>query len=693
MTVADDTQWSVGVDIGGTFTDLVAVNVASGLRIDAKVLTTPQDPFVGVLSALSVAESRGLTLDAISDFVHASTLAINTLIQRTGGRIAMLTTSGFRDVIEIGRTTRYDLYDLQLDLPAPLVPRERRIGIDERMRADGSVERPLDGEGVRAAIRGLGEVDSIAVCFLHSYRNPAHELTAASIVREELPNVYVSTSADVAPMVREYERFLAAAVNSYVGPKSARYIESMVQSLAARGFRGTFGIMKSDGGMLNANQAIAQPVRMLDSGPAAGVLSAGSSAVACGERLAVAFDMGGTTAKACLVKDGESAMTNELQVARLRRFASGSGLPIRIPSLDLLEIGAGGGSIARIDNLGVLQVGPDSAGAEPGPVCYGRGGVEPTVTDADLLLGYLDADSFAGGTMRLDTALAAAAVEEKIITAIDGTDVTSAAWAIYDIVNENMARAARLHCLEHGEDPARVVLVATGGAGALHASAIMPKMGAKKVICPPRAGVASALGLLLAPRSADRTLAAVRACADLTDATVAEVLNGLEVDLRRDNQDYPYSARAWVHMRLIGQGYELRVPVPDNRSIKGLQEAFVAEYRAHFGRDPWSDRTEIVDWTVELFHLSTVAMPQESFPHGSEHSGRTRRAYFGPGYGWMECVLLDRAALAATGRPVNGPALLNESETTVVVGPGQQVWCDAIGNLHIELAGASQVRD
>jgi N-methylhydantoinase A len=680
--------WLVGIDIGGTFTDLVAVSEHSGRRVSAKVLTTPSDPLDGVLDGLCVLLERfQIGVDAVGRVVHATTLATNVLLERSGPRVGLLTTAGFRDVIEQGREDRYDIYDLMIDVQRPLVARRDRVGIAERTDAGGAIVRQLDEAAVRAAVDEFGRagIESIAVCFLNSFRNSTNEERAAAIVRELLPESYVSVSSSVSPVIREYERFLATAINAYVGPKVSSYVDRMVTTLAEMGFDGTLGIMKSDGAICTPDEASRYAVRILESGPAAGVISAGLVARQCEERLALAFDMGGTTAKASLVVGGEPSIVDEIEVSRLERFIKGSGLPVRVPSVDVLEVGTGGGSLASVDSLGLLQVGPESAAADPGPACFGRGGDGATVTDANLVLGYLNAANFAGGDITLDADAARSAVERHIVAHTEARDAVEAAWGVRDLVNENMARAVRLQCVEHGIDPSSASLIATGGGGPVHASALLDKLGCSRVICPIDPGVSSAFGLLAAPRAVDRTRTELALLDQLEGATVEERLDALEAELR-DRVAYDttgFASARFLDMRLQGQAYEIRVPVTGATTQEALGDTFASEYSRRFGRRPQSGRLEIVNWTVRLIEAGRdAAQARNGHAPAGVAGGRIRPVYFGPATGWVDTPVVDRDALI-TGTRLPGPLVVEEAASTTVVGPGQSLERDEHGNLHV----------
>jgi len=677
-------SWLIGVDIGGTFTDIVAVDGSDGTYVTGKVLTTVH-PLDGVFNALEAIRTKAeIELTEAEFFVHATTLASNTLIERTGAKVGLMTTAGFRDIIEIGQEDRYDLYDLQIDLPSVLVPRQWRCGILERMTAQGQVHSQLDGQSVLAATQQLRDRDAIAICFLNSYANDEHEKQAAEMVARECPETYFSVSSEVAPIVREYERFIATVINAYVGPRISSYLRDLSESLIRRGFNGRVGIMKSDGGMCSPEEASRYPARILESGPAAGIIAASAVAQRCGEPLSVALDIGGTTAKACLIRDGVPALTEELRVARLHRLVDGSGLPLRLPSLDLIEIGAGGGSIASINNLGLLQVGPSSAGANPGPACYALGGELPTVTDADAVLGYLGAADFAGGDLQLDVARAQHAIEAHILSRTGTRDPIVAAWGIYDVVNENMSRAVRLHCLEHGIDPGAVTLIATGGAGPVHASGIMSRLGAVRVICPVDAGVGSAIGLLLAPRTVDQSVAQIVPLEGLTSEELRRRLLAVERDLRSRHTENGTGMTATCHLnvRVQGQAYDVDLLVAPEAPLDGLASAFRKEYEARFGRPPWPGKLEIVGWSVRLTQAPSAMPRHKRLTTSRPRSATTRRAYFGPRLSWMEAKLLDRASLSP-GMTGAGPILIQDEASTIVVGPAHRMSVDPEGNVVI----------
>jgi N-methylhydantoinase A/oxoprolinase/acetone carboxylase beta subunit len=632
--------------------------------------------------------------ESIREVVHGTTLVSNALIERKGATISLITTRGFKDTITIRRELRYALYDLSLELPEPLVPRRLRWEVDERVLADGSVDTPLDGTQVEALAAEIEQegVQAVAVCLLHAYRNPAHEQAVAEILRARLPDVRVSLSSDVCPEVGEYTRTSTVNANAYVLPLVDRYLERLEQRLHGLGLRTPLRIMLSTGGGGLASAATARryPVRLLESGPAAGALSAAYWGVKGGHPDVLAFDMGGTTAKACLIEGGVPMVAREFEAARVYRFTKGSGLPLRVPVIDLIEIGAGGGSIAHVGPFGTPNVGPESTGADPGPASYGRGGIEPTVTDADLLLGYLDPESFLGGAMPLDAVKARAAME-PLGELLDLTPVETAA-AIYRVVNENMASAARIHAIERGRDPRRFALVATGGAGPVHAWGVARTLGIKTIIFPRNAGVASAFGMLTAnpgfefARSWPAQLADVpwREINRLVDELVeegsrhlaqsgvdpADIRVELAVDVRHRGQGDALTVE-------LGTGLDARDPAAQ------VEAAFGDAYVALYGRRPPGVESEVMTWRVRV--LGPFPEIDVRIPDG-EWSGElkgSRRVWFAE-TGFTETAVYDRYGLSA-GATIEGPAVVEERESTVVIGPGASATVDDVGNLVVDM--------
>jgi N-methylhydantoinase A len=685
----------IGVDIGGTFTDLVWVDDATGAVRVGKVLTTPKDPAQAVEQGVV-----GLLHDAarppahVRTLIHGTTLATNALIERKGARTGLLATEGFRDAVEIGREGRYDMYDLFIDPPAPLVPRHLRLEVAERVMADGSVHRPLDHEAARRAIAHLLEagVEALAICLLHAYRNPVHEAALAALVAEMAPALPVSCSSEVVPEIREYERTSTTVANVYVMPLMARYLEDLERKLHDMGMGGQFYVMLSSGGVATSETARRVPVRLVESGPAAGALAAAGAARRAGEDRLLSFDMGGTTAKACVIDRGEPLVAREFEVARADRFKKGSGLPIRVPVVELIEIGAGGGSIARVDRMGLLKVGPDSAGADPGPACYALGGAAPTVTDADLVLGYLDPDFFLGGRMRLDVDAARRAVQERVARPM-GLSVTDAAWGIHRVVNENMAAAARIHGIERGKDLRAYPLFAFGGAGPVHAWAVGRILKVPRVLVPFGAGAMSAYGLLAAPLAFDFVRTSTQRVDRADWAQVNRLYAEMEAEgariLERAGVTAGLQARRSAEMRYLGQGHEVEVTVPGGRlgpgSVGAITEGFEAAYRQLYGRTPLGVAIEALNWRVVMSGPApevTVGPRNQEAPGGSDRAvalqsalKRTRPAYFPEGPGYVDAPVYDRYRLIP-GLCLDGPVIVEERESTTVFGPGARIRVD-----------------
>jgi|DewCreStandDraft_5_1066085.scaffolds.fasta_scaffold00734_35 N-methylhydantoinase A len=674
-------MYRIGVDIGGTFTDLVLLDDSAGEWRVAKTLTTPAAPEEAVATGLrELLAETNLKPEVVAQLIHGTTLVTNAIIERKGAPTGLITTEGFRDVLEIGREHRYDMYDIFIELPKPLVPRHLRLGVRERILDDGSVLIPLDEEGVRRATRQLvaAGVKAVAVCFLHSYANPAHERRAVEIIRAEAPGLWVSLSSEVAPEIREYDRFSTAVANVYVRPLVDRYLATLVERVRGLGLNCELFIMLSGGGVATVDTARQFPIRLVESGPAAGALAAAFLAAEAGFPNVLAFDMGGTTAKACLIEDGQPLTAPEFEVARAYRFKKGSGLPVKVTVIELIEIGAGGGSIAWVDSLGLLKVGPESAGAEPGPACYGRGGTEPTVTDADLILGYLDPNYFLGGRMRLDRAAAEAAVgrlAERL-----GLSLVEAAWGIHEVVTENMAAAARVHAIERGKDIRQFPLFAFGGAGPIHVYRLTQKLGLKRFICPPGAGATSALGLLVAPLAFDF----VRSYYGGLDALDWAVVNRLLAEMEAEGRallgragvaagDIVVSRS--VDLRYTGQGHEVNVPLPEGQlgeaSVGEILRRFVAEYRRLYHRAGPEVPVEAITWRVKVAGPKPAIAPRRA----GQRPGRVedalkgfRPAYFAEYGDFRPTPVYDRYALSP-GAVIEGPAVIEERESTVVLGP------------------------
>ncbi|MER7861962.1 hydantoinase/oxoprolinase family protein [Amycolatopsis japonica] len=664
----------VGVDIGGTFTDLCVLD-ETGVVAVGKVLTTHDEPARAVEEGLKrTLADAGLDAADVEQFVHGTTLVTNALIERKGARTALLATAGFRDVLEMRREHRYELYDLLIELPAPLVPRHLRFDVPERILADGTVHTGLDEEYVARLGRELDArgIDAVAVCFLHAFTNPAHERRAAEVLAEVAPRLRVALSSEVVPEIREFERASTTVANVYVQDLTERYLRDLERRLHEAGVRPSPHIMLSNGGIATVDTAARYPIRILESGPAGGALAASAIGAAAGVEDLLAFDMGGTTAKLCMISGGAPLVTHEFEVDRKYRLLPGSGLPVKVPVTDMIEIGVGGGSIARIDALGLLTVGPDSAGSEPGPVCYGRGGTEPTVTDADLVLGYLDPGYFLGGGMTLDAEGAREAIRSKIAGPL-GVSVEEAAWGIHTSVNEDMANAARVHAVERGKDPAKLPMFTFGGAGPVHGVGVARALGAPEVVAPPAAGVLSAAGFLTAPLAFDFVRSARSAVLDLSweqvDALFAEMeTEGAEL-LRKSGVD-GVTHRRIAEMRYSGQGYEIRVPVERGNWPESLIGAFTETYRTLYRRTGPDVAIEVLNWRV----VSSGPAPEVTLKlAGTAAEGDARKgsrpAYFPAEGGFVDTAVFDRYRLKPGDR-VDGPAIVEERESTVVVPPG-----------------------
>ena len=688
---------SVCVDIGGTFTDAVLMNGAGAVLASEKVFTTSEDLSSGAIEGVRrLLRSTAVDPAAVGGVVHATTQTSNTVIERTGARTALVTTAGFRDILELGRESRYDVYDLFIELPAPLVPRRRRLEIDERLGADGRVERSPDLGSVRELARHLVEegVEAVAVCLLHAYLNSVHERAVRDGIRDGGFEGPVVLSSDVCPEIREYERAATTVTNAYVYPRIAAYLRTFERRLREEGIGGSLSLFSSYGGRLTPAAAERRPVEMLECGAAAGVLTAAATAKQVGWPRALSFDMGGTTAKAAIVRDGRPRLARSYEVARLARFMPGSGLPVTASAVDLIEIGAGGGSVAAVDALGLVTVGPQSAGSEPGPACYGRGGRRPTVADADLVLGYLGGGEAGESDLRLDPALAREAIEREIAAPL-GRSVEDAAMAIHDIVVEQMARAARLHAVAQGEDPRRLRIVAFGGAGPVHAAALGRRLGAPEVLVMPGAGVGAAVGLGLAP--AVCVVARSRLCPveDVDWPAAESLIAEMHAEALRD-MGLPAAAAVEaavsIDMRYRGQGYEVNVPFrgPPYGAGSGeaLDAAFAGAYREHYGRDN-PGAAEIVSWRLEVRSGTLKAPRAPAAAAGAVAAGNGTASAHRPvrfDDRTVDTPVYRRERLAPEERHA-GPALVVERQTTTVVTPGARFGIDAFGNLRIDLDG------
>ena len=682
----------LAIDIGGTFTDATLVDEETGAVSIAKVLSTPSDPSLGFMTAAErILSESGVAPGDVRFVVHGTTVATNAIIEGKVARSGFVTTDGFRDLLEIARQTRPSLYDLQFEKPPPLVPRDRAFGVRERLGPAGEVLKPLEDASVyevAAALRAA-EVESVAVCLLHAYVNPAHEQRIGEILAEELPGVPISLSSEVAPEFREYLRASTTVINAAIRPVVERYLESIERRLADAGVTAELLVMQSSGGVFGSQAAARKPVFMVESGPAAGVIASANLGAVLGHRDVLSFDMGGTTAKVGLIQDGSPSVTKDYSVGSHAAAGIGgqalAGYPVRTPVIDLVEIGAGGGSIAWVDSGGMLRVGPRSAGADPGPVCYGRGGTEPTVTDANLVLGRLDPDYFLGGELDLDLVGARRAIEERCATPL-GLDLVEAAYGIVEIANAAMVNALNLISVKRGHDPRDFVLVAFGGAGPLHANALARESEMPTVVIPTAPGVFSATGLVGTDLTRDSSVTLLRRL-DQVDANDLDVAFGeLEAagatELEREG--LPAERTRFVRqleLRYVGQSFELTVPFEGEADAGSLTAAFHEEHERVYGFAAPSEPVELV--SLRLTTVGTIEKPplRPLAPQTGDPEPKGQRdVYFAESDGFTETPVYDRYALGAGGT-LDGPAIVEELDSTVVVHPGYGLAVDEVGNL------------
>ncbi|HEX7927212.1 MAG TPA: hydantoinase/oxoprolinase family protein [bacterium] len=692
-------HYRLGIDIGGTFTDGAMVNEATGELSIVKVLTTPANPADGFMEAVERAQAKGgVAPEAVKLLVHATTIATNALIEGNTAKLAMLTTDGFRDVLEIGYQISPKLYDIYQAKPKPLVQRRYSFGIKERLDAAGKVLTPLDEAAIRKAIRTMkaAGIEAVVVCFLHAYINPVHERRAAAILRKEFPEAHLSVSSEVCPEFREFPRASTAAVNAAVMPVVSRYVDDLQRRLKARRIGAPFYIMQSHGGVMSANVARRKPVYMVESGPAAGVIAAGALAAQCGFRNVISFDMGGTTAKVGLVQDGRPRLSTEYEVGSHAVTplgeGKGSGYPVRTQVIDLVEVGAGGGSLAWIDGGGSLRVGPRSSGAVPGPACYGRGGTQPAITDANLALGRLDPAFFLGGELRLDVAAAQRALTEHVAKPL-GLDVHAAAHGIVEIANAGMMGAMRLVSVQRGYDPREFALVAFGGAGPLHANALAQELGVPTVLVPPSPGVASAVGLLMTDIRHEYVATRRLRLADADPAQLSKAFTEFEGEA---NGLLAQERDAWESVSLVrtadlryqGQSHELQVTLPPGtlgaaEMARAKQQFEEAHLRA-YGYIAQDDPIELVNLRLaaigRLPMLPRKPVPEADHPDATRALKGHRDVWFAGLTDATSCPVYDRYRLRA-GDAMPGPAVVEEMDSTTIVLPGWVASIDAHGNL------------
>ncbi len=697
----NDPKVRLGVDIGGTFTDVVLEN--HGVLTSIKVLTTYDAPEQAIMDGIvQVCSQGGVDAAAISSIIHGTTLATNALIERNGAKTALITTKGFRDVIEMRTESRFEQYDLNLKLPDALVDRQHRYVLDERIGASGQVLKALDSAEVEALAETIKPVgyESIAVGLIHSYLNSDHEIMVRDILAKALPDVSVSLSSEVSPQMREYERFNTVCANAYVKPRMRAYLSRLTEKLDDIGISAPVFLMHSGGGIISLESASEFPVRLVGSGPAGGAIFAAHVAARYGLEKVLSFDMGGTTAKICLIKEQNPKTARVFEVARTYRFKKGSGMPISIPVIEMVEIGAGGGSLASVDAMRQIRVGPESAGSEPGPACYQAGGTRPAVTDADLVFGRLDPDNFAGGSIELSTAQSEKALDEHVGQPLD-LDTTTAAFGLSEVVDENMANAARVHAVESGEDLSGYVMIPFGGAAPLHAGRLCEKLGIQRMLVPPGAGVGSAIGFLRAPFSFEATRSVYTRLTEFSGPQVKQVLGELKAEagefVRSCDADAPVNFEFRAYMRYVGQGWEIPVdltqaeadePVADSYQIR-----FETAYENLFGRTVEGLDIEITSWAVkgstdvpEPSNVDVVAGTTVATSSG-------KRQLFDPSSGqYVNAQIVERSAFQ-TGHKIDGPALITERETSIIVPAGFDASMQSDGCLLLSQKSTATVSD
>ena len=690
-------RFRLGCDIGGTFTDFVLVNDATGEFQINKCLTTPGDPSDAVEAGIrEMLERKPGFMPQIEEIIHGTTLVINAIIERKGAKTGLITTRGFRDVLELGRELRYDAYDIFAEYPLPLVPRSLRCEVTERVSSDGRVIAELDGPQVQKVLSELLDmgIESVAVCLINSYENPIHEKMIKDIVEQEAPELSLSTSFEVLPQIREYERTCTTVTNAYVKPITANYLAKLSSRLESLGFKGKLFIMLSSGGITSVETARQFPVRIIESGPTAAVIASQHYGRMFEIKDMFCFDMGGTTAKSCLIQKGQAGLVSTFEVGRVQRFKKGSGLPIQVPVVDLMEIGAGGGSIAKMSKMDLLQVGPESAGADPGPACYDLGGENPTVTDADLILGYLDPDFFLGGTMPLDKSASEKAIQAKVADPL-GTSPVEAAFGIHDLINETMAAAAKTHIAEKGGNPNLVTISAFGGAGPVHAYGLAKKIGAPRILVPPLAGVGSALGFFTAPVAFDLTRSHRVSLDDADFLEVERLFNKLEDEgaaiLQQTGKDEEIIFERTLMMRFVGQGAETDLFIEPRPFVQWeksqIRSRFDDAYQNLYGRTYPDTPVEFVTFKVR------ASLPKREFriPPLRQSTGELADCIKGerPAFSliskeYIPFTVYDRFALFP-GAIVGGPAIIEEKESTIVIGEDAKARVDEYGFVWIDL--------
>jgi len=688
-------SFKCGIDVGGTFTDLVIIDTEKGELFAGKTLTSPTDPSIGVVKGIDeLFKLYELDPHLLNILIHGTTLVTNAIIEKKGAKIGLITTKGFKDVLEIGREKRYDIYNLFLEIPEPLVPRYLRKEVEERVDSSGNIICKLNISEAKNVVKELIKqgAKGIAICFLHSYNNSKNEKEMESIIEDISPTTVVSCSSDVFPEIREYERTSTVVANVYTRPLTESYLERIESEFCKREIKANLYVMLSHGGAATPETAKRFPIRLLESGPAAGALGASYYAKVLKEDKVVSFDMGGTTAKICLIDGAKPLTTREFEAARIYRFKKGSGLPIKIPVIEMIEIGAGGGSIAWINKMGIPQVGPKSAGAEPGPVCYDRGGKELTVTDADLVLGYLDPDYFLGGRMKLNIKKTKEVLKEKFATPLN-ISLTEAAWGVCQIVNQNMINSGKVYAAEKGKDLREYTLIAFGGAGPIHACSLAQNLGIRKVIVPSNSGVASALGLLTAPLSFDFIHSYVSPLKEVNWSVLNKIFKemkteGVKLLKKVGIRDKEIYIKRSFDMRYIGQAHEVEVSVPNNyltyKEVNLISRSFEKAYEILYGKVRPNVEVEIINCR------SCVSGPEPTLKLGMNISIKgirlkgKRKVFFPENKDYVLCNVYNRYALSP-GIELSGPCVVEEKESTIVIPPSAHAYVDKYLNILINL--------
>ena len=685
----------LGVDIGGTFTDVVLEK--HGEVFSTKVLTTYAAPENAIIDGMhQVCAKAGIKPVEIEQIIHGTTLATNALIERRGAKTALITTEGFRDVIEMRTESRFEQYDLNLNLPEPLLPRHMRFTVKGRVDANGQVLVDIDRAEVEAVVDQIGEAgfESVAVGLIHSYLNPAHEQLVRDVLSEKLPKVSVSISSEVSPQMREYERFNTVVANAYIKPLMASYLSRLEDRLRNEGVKCRIFLMHSGGGIISIQNAADFPVRLVESGPAGGAVFAAHIAARYGLDKVLSFDMGGTTAKICLIKNQTPKTSRVFEVARTYRFKKGSGMPISIPVIDMVEIGAGGGSLAHVDAMRQIRVGPESAGSEPGPACYGRGGVRPGVTDADLVLGKLDPNNFAGGSIQLHPDNSKGALSDHVGHALD-MDPIEAAFGVAEVVDENMANAARVHAVENGEDLSEYTMIAFGGAAPLHAGRLCEKLGVERLIVPPGAGVGSAIGFLRAPFSFEANRSVYMKLSDFDADRIRTLLSELKAEatgfVRTCDEKSPILSEFKVYMRYTGQGWEIPIQLTEEQAMNPdagtFQTRFEEDYTKLFGRPVAGMDVEITVWSVNATTPAEDVTPVNATVGDEKAAQNGSRDLFDAASGkFLEAQLILRDTMEP-GQRASGPAAVTEEETTIIVPASRDAICQPDGCIDIVRKG------